>query len=148
MNTLIKDIPDLISLGLTFPTVLLASTVLYVWLPSALQAVRSNYPTANDWFIIGVAVMFFGESIDHAYSLIPWSSAFMEKTRLCDFMDVTVLFNMAFRQGCCMIAAYCHLKAAELAKITKLKNLNKLLFVSNILGLVYIFSMMLVKMSQ
>ena len=145
MNSLLPDLPELLSLGLTFPTVLLALAVLYVWLPSALNAVRSNYPTANDWFIIGVAVTFFGASLDHAYSLIPWSSAFFQRTRFCDFMEVTVLFNMAFRQGCCMTAAYCHLKSAELAKITKLKRLNKLLFISNIVAIVYVLGIMIYK---
>jgi hypothetical protein len=47
-------------------------------------------------------------------------------------------FIMFFRQGLGIIAAWCHLKAAEVSDKAGLKFLSRLLCVSNLLGVTYV----------
>ena len=48
-----------------------------------------------------------------------------------------VFFNIFFRQGLGIAAAYCHLKAAEVSSAKQLKVVNSLLIASHLVGFAY-----------
>ena len=49
-------IAELISLAMTFPTIVLAVAVVVVWSPAAMRAIqkKSDDRQGEDWFIVGV----------------------------------------------------------------------------------------------
>jgi hypothetical protein len=137
-----QHIAELISLGMTFPTVILAVAVVYTWLPSAREAIRNNNATAQDWFIVGVVFGFTGSILDNMYWFLPWTASYLGHESFQPLTSTGVFFNIFFRQGIGIIAAYCHLKAAELSSSQKIKAINTLLFASSLIGIGY--SLMLI----
>jgi hypothetical protein len=138
----VQHIAELISLGMTFPTVILAMAVVYTWLPSARDAIRSNSITAQDWFIVGVVAGFTGSILDNIYWFFPWTASYLGHESFQTLTNAGVFFNIIFRQGLGIIAAYCHLRAAELSSNRKIKGINTLLFTSHLIGVGY--SLMLI----
>ena len=132
-----QEIAELISLGMTFPTVILAVAVVYTWLPSAREAINRDKPQAQDWFIVGVVAGFVGATLDNIYWFMPWSASYIDHHAFQTLTNAGVFFNIFFRQGCGIVAGYCHLKAAELSINPQLKGLNKLLVASNLMGIAY-----------
>ena len=135
---------ELISLGMTFPTVILAIAVVYTWLPSARDAIKSNNPTAQDWFIIGVVAGFVGSVLDNTYWFMPWTASFLGHDAFQTLTNMGVFLNIFFRQGLGIIAAYCHLRAAEISSNRRIRGLNTLLFASNLIGIAYSLMLILV----
>ena len=129
---------------MTFPTVILAIAVVYTWFPSARAAIKSNNPTAQDWFIIGVVAGFIGSVLDNAYWFMPWTASFLEHDAFQTLTNMGVFFNIFFRQGLGIIAAYCHLRAAEISSNRRIRGLNTLLFASNLIGIAYSLMLILV----
>lgn len=129
---------------MTFPTVILAVAVVYTWLPSARDAIKSNNPTAQDWFIVGVVAGFIGSVLDNAYWFMPWTASFLEHEAFQTLTNLGVFFNIFFRQGLGIIAAYCHLRAAEISSNRRIRGLNTLLFASNLIGIAYSLMLILV----
>ena len=132
-----QEIAELISLGMTFPTVILAIAVVYTWLPSAREAFENNIKESQDWFIIGVVIGFIGGILDNIYWFLPWTAAFIGHPAFETLTNAGVFFNVFFRQGCGMAAAYCHLRAAESSIQPGMAGLNRLLVASNLIGLAY-----------
>lgn len=127
-----KEIGELISLTLTIPTVLLGVAVVIQWWPAASRAARSRkLLTGSEWFIIGVATSFAGSVADNLY----WSTAWVESFL---YGDITATWafqngawtNIVFRQGVGIFAAFCHLRAAELAVTPASRFVNRLLVVA------------------
>jgi hypothetical protein len=133
----LQDIAELISLGLTFPTVVLAFTVIYMWLPSARKAWQNTNKTGQDWFVMGVAIGFVGAALDNIYWFMPWTAAFIGDPSFQTLTNAGVFFNIFFRQGMGIAAAYCHIKAAELSSARSLKVVNTLLISSYLSGFGY-----------
>lgn len=133
----LQNIAELISLGLTFPTVVLAFAVIYTWLPSARDAWRNTDKTGKDWFLLGVAIGFVGASLDNIYWFMPWTAAYMGHDAFQTLTNAGVFFNIFFRQGLGIAAAYCHLKAAEVSSAKQLKIVNSLLIASHLVGFAY-----------
>ena len=133
----LQNIAELISLGLTFPTVVLAFAVIYTWLPSARDAWRSTDKTGQDWFVMGVAIGFVGAALDNIYWFMPWTAAYMGHEAFQTLTNDGVFFNILFRQGLGIAAAYCHLKAAEVSSAKQLKVVNSLLIASHLVGFAY-----------
>ena len=52
----IQNVAELISLGMTFPTIILAIVVTYTWMPSAIKSFKSTSTQSQEWFIIGVII--------------------------------------------------------------------------------------------
>jgi hypothetical protein len=140
-----QEIAELISLGMTFPTIVLALSVIYTWFPSARRAVKTDNPQAQDWFIVGVVAGFIGSALDNIYWFFPWSAAFLDHPAFVTLTNLGVFFNIFFRQGLGIVAAYCHLKAAEKTDSLKMKLVNNLLLASNLLGLSYTVFLILTK---
>ena len=132
-----QEIAELISLGMTFPTVILAVAVVYTWFPSAKESFRSNCKESQDWFIMGVVIGFVGSILDNIYWFFPWSASFIGHESFQTLTNAGVFFNVFFRQGCGMVAAYCHMRAAESSIQPGMATLNRLLVASNLIGLGY-----------
>ena len=132
-----QEIAELISLGMTFPTVVLAIAVVYVWFPSARNAVLKSNKEAHDWFIVGVVVGFVGSLLDNIYWFMPWTASFLGHPAFETLTNAGVFFNVFFRQGCGIIAAYCHIKAAEWSENTSSRFVNRLLASSYLIGFAY-----------
>ena len=139
----LQDIAELISLGLTFPTVVLAFTVIYMWLPSARKAWQNTNKTGQDWFVMGVAIGFVGAALDNIYWFMPWTAAFIGDSSFQTLTNAGVFFNIFFRQGMGIAAAYCHIKAAELSSARSLKVVNTLLISSYLSGFGYAVALIL-----
>jgi len=132
-----QHIAELISLGMTFPTIVLAAAVIYTWLPSARAAIKSDCPSAQDWFIVGVVAGFTGSLFDNLYWFLPWTAAYFGHESFAPLVECGVFFNIIFRQGLGICAAYCHLKAAEISSNNNIRFVNVLLVASNLIGVGY-----------
>lgn len=142
----LQEIAELLSLGTTFPTMILSIAVILIWLPSAIPAIRSKRPKAQDWFIIGVVSGFIGSTLDNLYWFFPWSASFLDHPSFLSMVKVGIFSNVVFRQGLGIVAAYCHLQAAHLSSgISKFNGLNKLLVASNLIGVAYCAFLVLTK---
>ena len=128
---------------MTIPTVVLAFAVIYMWLPSARESWKRDTKTGHDWFIMGVAVGFCGAALDNIYWFMPWTASYLGHPAFSDLTNAGVFFNIVFRQGLGITAAYCHLKAAEVSSGRKLRFVNSLLVASNLVGLAYAITLII-----
>ncbi len=142
----IENLTQLISLGMIFPSLILAIVVVYTWLPSLISTYKTSNPLAHDWFFVGVVFGFLGVIVDNIFWIIPWASAYLQDLGLYTLVPYGVTYNIIFRQFCGVIAAYCHLKAAEITSNSKIKYLNNLLIYSNLFGVFYILFLICIKM--
>jgi len=135
----IHHIAEMLSLIMTIPTVLLAAAVVYLWLPAARAALEVDSRDAHQWFILGVVGGFIGSAVDNLYWFMPWTASFMGETAI--FSNLTesgVYFNVFFRQGLGIFAAYCHIKAAEMSSLKNVMIINRLLVASYFVGISYV----------
>ena len=86
---------------------------------------------------MGVVAGFCGSALDNIYWFLPWRAAFLDHPAFADLTNLGVFFNIFFRQGLGIVAAFCHLRAAELSVRPKLKFLNSVLVSSYLLGIAY-----------
>ena len=135
----IHQLAEMISLIMTIPTVLLAAAVVYLWLPAARAALKEDSRDAHQWFILGVVGGFLGSAIDNSYWFMPWTASFMGETAVFgQLTDFGVYFNVFFRQGLGIFAAYCHIKAAEMSSLKNVMLINRLLVASYFVGISYV----------
>lgn len=132
MDFNVQRIAELVSLGMTLPTLVLAGAVVYFW-SSSVKVPK----LAQEWFILGVVAGFIGSFLDNTYWFIPWTASFLELNQKSMLVDIGVFFNIFFRQGLGIFAAYCHLKAAEIDCAVRMRVLNFLLMGSSIAGVFY-----------
>ena len=117
MDFNIKAFAEAISLILTIPTVILALGVVRKWWPAFVEALKQRKEkglTANQWFVVGVTISFIGNGLDNIFWAIPWTSSYLEGANTDALWNVGVYFNIFFRQTCGILAALCHLKAADI----------------------------------
>jgi hypothetical protein len=133
-----QQIAELLSLGMTIPTVALAITVVVLWGPAAIQSLRQPEKTGQDWFVIGVTSGFIGAALDNVYWALPWTLSYLGHHETDGYMQAGVYFNIVSRQGLGVIAAACHIKAAECIPGAKARILNTVLAVANLAGLGYV----------
>ena len=139
-----QHIAELISLGMTIPTLVLSGAVVYFWA----SAVKRKPKTANDWFITGVVFGFIGSFLDNSYWFLPWTASFLEFDGYIELVKVGVFFNIFFRQGLGIFAAYCHLKAAELNSSRSMRFLNTMLVTSSLAGVFYAVIIMFIHLNR
>lgn len=109
----VRSLATLLSICLTIPTIVLALRVVYIWLPSVRNPRELKTATPEQWFILGVAVSFFGSVLDNSYWQLAWSMEYAGCPETQDFIFWGPLFNIPFRQVSGIVAAGCHIKAAE-----------------------------------
>jgi hypothetical protein len=135
-------VAEMLSLSMTIPTVILAIAVVYLWFPAARAALRSDRKDARQWFVLGVVFGFIGSAIDNIYWFMPWSASYMGESDLFrQLTDIGVFFNIIFRQGFGIAAAYCHIKASEMSSVPQLRFANKIIVCSYIVGMFYVVLM-------
>jgi len=105
------EIAELISVILTTPTIILSAVVVFLWGPKSIQIFKRGPQDAAEWFIIGVAIGFLGETLDNMYWNIPWSLDFIRHSKADDFFEHGVIANIPFRQILGSVAAFCHIKS-------------------------------------
>jgi len=124
---------------MTIPTVMLAAAVVYLWLPAARAALKSDSRDAHQWFILGVVGGFIGSAIDNLYWFMPWTASFIGETAIfSQLTEFGVYFNVFFRQGLGIFAAFCHIKAAEMSSLRNVQIINRLLVASYFVGISYV----------
>lgn len=133
----IQKIAELSSLGLTFPTVVLAVFVAITWRHAAIAALKKQSMNHNEYFILGVTIGFVGQTFDNLYWFFPWSAFYIGHPIAGDLTAAGVFFNIISRQGCGIFAAYCHMKAAALSNTVNTKVFNNVVAASWIAGAAY-----------
>lgn len=107
-----QKVAELISLGLTVPTLFLAGHVVVLWGRSAIAAACSKDKLmATEWFILGVASGFAGRFLDNLYWAIPWTADFLNHSATDELMMRGVYFNIFSRQLAGIFSAYCHVRS-------------------------------------
>ena len=134
MNDSLTSVTSLLSLGLVFPTVMLGIVVLWIWYPAAIKALYKLDRDANDWFILGVFSGFSGAIIYGLYWFIYWLSSYMGLDITPSLSEKGIIVNICSQQIMGILAAYCHIKAAELSLNRNGKSVNKLLVACNLVG--------------
>ena len=129
---------ELLSLGLTIPTIVTAAVVVYLWVPACFASFREKDKQSLHWLIIGVAISFFGAVMDNAYWLSTWTAHYAKHPMSYSMIENGVYFNIVSSLLCGTAAAYCHLKAA-IAHFSECdsKCVSKILRNSLIAGLLY-----------
>ena len=94
------------------------------------------------WITIGVALGFIGDSADSAYWALPWSADYLDHGSRDWFFAHGIYANIPFRQGLGILAAACHLYAAEIADLAPAGITRKLFVRSSIVGVVYTAALM------
>lgn len=129
------EIAELVSLGLTVPTIALSLYVVFHWRKAALKF-RASTATPLDWFVLGVTIGFIGSSLDNLYWSIPWTLKFIGSPHADTWMANGVFYNIPFRQIFGGVAAYCHVRAAY-ATAGIAATSTRILLWSSILGVAY-----------
>lgn len=142
------EVAELISLAMTLPTIILAVAVVVVWSPAALRAVTkpAKEREGEDWFIVGVVAGFVGGTMDNLYWALPWTATFLESPLGWKLTMTGVFFNIFFRQGLGIVAAYCHLRAYGASGHSKARLLLAVLLGGScVLGGIYSSVLLLLK---
>lgn len=105
---------NLFSLWLTAPTILLSTMVCLKWYPEALIAFKTppKIRTSTQWFILGVAMGFFGSIIHNCFLCVIWVSIFFNGNDMGDYLFYNKVYSNIISQTAGVFAAYCHIKAA------------------------------------
>ena len=82
---------------------------------------------------------FAGSAVDNAYWFLPWSASFIGESAIFgQLTEFGVYFNVFFRQGLGIFAAYCHIKAAEMSSIKQVQIINRVMVASYFIGISYV----------
>lgn len=139
-----QDVAELISLALTWPTIIGAGLVLMLFGQRALISLKEKQKSASDWFSIGIATGFLGGVLDNLYWSVPWTALYLGLSFDGYLVEIGVFFNIFFRQAAGIVAAYCHSRSAiEFCRIEKaepmvgLNRLHNIYFLSAVVGIIY-----------
>lgn len=141
---MIQNFAELISLGYSWPAIVLGAAVVVYWGAAARESWQTPAKERTDtqWLILGVVVGFFGGVIDNSYWGLAWTLSYAESPLQDVAFDTGVYFNIPFRQLCGLYAAYCHLEAWAGTNVKKRKTIARLWYLSAMLGLVYALSLL------
>ena len=82
---------------------------------------------------------FAGSAIDNAYWFLPWTASFVGETAIFhQLTEFGVYFNVFFRQGLGIFAAYCHIRAAEMSSIKEVQIINRVMVAAYFIGISYV----------
>lgn len=138
MNNNIHELTNLMSLGLTIPTITLAIAVVYMWVPAAKDNLLKSTKDPEDWFIVGVCAGFLGASIHGLYWFTYWLLDYFSISYTTTLREYGPIMNIISRQGLGMFAAYCHIRAAILTKKRNTRVINHLLVTSHLTGFIFV----------
>ncbi len=135
-----NDIAELVSLALTFPTIMVGLGVLVHWGKDAWEAFKVSPAerTGVNWLILGVAVGFLGSVLDNAYWGLAWSAEYMQHPSKEFWFANGVWPNIPFRQCAGVYAAYCHMRSYYVSRKTDNTKLSRIVLASFAVGVVYV----------
>ena len=110
-----NNVAEAISMGLTPATIILALAVIYHWWRTAISTVYAIEKDSVAWLILGVVISFIGQCGDNIYWGIAWTLHAIDSPEAEMWFNNGVYNNIPFRQTLGIIAAFCHLKAANLS---------------------------------
>jgi hypothetical protein len=139
-------VAEALALALTVPTVILSAGVLYRWGPPAVKAIKAKTLDAQGWFLVGVAIAFAGFILDSLYWVLPYTASFLGADSAETLHHSGIYFSLFFRQAAGMLAAYCHLKAADMSETNGGKTANKLLSLSYVTAVVLVSCLGVIKL--
>lgn len=134
------NLAEIVSLVLTWPTLILGCGVLWHWGGEAWRAWRvpGKDRSGVQWLIVGVLAGFLGEVLDNTYWGIAWSMQFIESQHAGWWFTMGVWPNIPFRQCASIYAGYCHMRSFYSAQQQTDRKLTCIVLASALLGLVYI----------
>lgn len=131
------EVAELISLGLTSPTLISAAVVVVIWWKPAIRSLKSKKRDGKQWLILGVAISFVGGFLDNLWWGSAWGHFFLEMEQAKWWFDHGVVSNIPFRQLAGISAGYCHIRSAMVSDHSSnpsLRFLNSVLLASVILS--------------
>ena len=132
------SLPILLSLALTFPAVIGALAVIYIWRRSFTRVPVEPH----QWLMLGIAFSFTVHIADNLIWFSPWAMEYLghglEASRLFDY---GIYVNITFRQIMAICAIYCHLRAAAASGDIGLRAVNTLLGMAHAAGIVFAFTL-------
>ena len=140
-----QQLAEAVSLAMTVPTVIMAAFVVSRWGAAMRQAITRRPMTEDAWLIAGVVISFAGSVLDNIYWSLPWGASYLGLDCAPRLHFCGVYFNIFTRQGAGIVAAYCHLRAADLAPTIAGKRCDLILAGSSVLGCVMGFVLWLIK---
>ena len=105
----------LISLALTPATILAAAIVVALWWKPTKKAIFVTHKKDVQWFMVGVFASFIGSIVDNLYWGLAWTADYYDHPIKEALFKYGVYPNTIFRQGCTLVAAYCHIRAAAVS---------------------------------
>lgn len=134
------ELGEMISLVLTWPTIVAGIGVILHWGPKAWEAyhIPAPYRTDVQWLILGVSVGFLGGVLDNTYWGVAWTAEFMEWKSAEKLFATGAMANIPFRQGAGTYAAYCHMRSYYLANQNSNKKLLSMILLSLVAGFAYV----------
>lgn len=141
---MIHEFAELVSLGYSWPAIVLGSAVVFYWFRPAWEAFHTpaRVRTDTQWLILGVVVGFAGSVIDNSYWGLAWTFSYAQSPLQDTAFESGVYFNIPFRQLCGLYAAYCHLEAWAGKDGKKRKTIARLWYLSALLGFIYALSLL------
>ena len=137
-----NNVAELISLGLTVPTVILSAYVVVLFFPIAVYAMAERNKKQAEWLILGITIGFMGSIVDNVYWAVAWSASYLDLDCKDFLFTHGVYSNIPFRQLAGVMAAILHCMAdtssAAVVKLKRFKNLKAVLIASVILACVFI----------
>lgn len=141
-----NDYAEMLSLVLTWPTVVIGIGVLAHWGRDAWEAfkVKGKDRSPTQWLILGVAIGFLGSVVDNAYWGIAWTADFTNHESRDFWFRHGVWPNIPFRQAAGAYAAYCHLRSYYAANKAGNRKLVFYVVMSFMVGVLYVLACSLV----
>lgn len=151
----VQDVAELISLGLTLPTISLAWLVVWLFYNPAASAFLLRFRSAAQWVALGITIGFAGAIGDNAYWMLPWTAKYLKLGISDSLVDYGVFFNIFFRQLAGILAGYCHARSVfefvEVAGVIPpeeyhedIRFLNRYITCAALMGVIYVLVLLLV----
>jgi hypothetical protein len=133
----LHDWVELLSIGLTIPTLVITYLVLSTWGVSAWKAVSRRGMTSECWLIVGVSLIFLSKLLDDSFWQVAWTADFLKSEGSETLIHSGVYFNIPFRQILGIAAGLCHLRSYELTVPESSSWFKTIIYTSVIAGVLY-----------
>lgn len=124
---------ELLSIGLTLPTIILSAWVVVIYAPSMIKELAHNgwmkfSNKAESMLLLGVVLGFIADFFDNTYWGIAWTANYLHLDAQTFLFSNGYISNFVFRQGLGVLSAICHL-AFVLHKSKTARGFNKLIWI-------------------
>lgn len=138
----IRDCGSILSLFMTWPLLVAAGYVLYIWGYASATVIPKKQKTQVEWLIIGISIGFVSTILDNVYWTIAWSADFIDHPEAQQIVLNGVIANIFFRQLLGIMAAVCHIhKSLKDKKLWHIHHWCWFLMLSVLLGVSHIVTL-------